>query len=431
MIYRNKKTWGVVMGASLIAASTLLTQAKAELVYDDQAGQDAPGQQADVRVQDRESLRQVIQTSQKNQITQQTQVSAQPQYAQPQVVYSAQAEVASPTVVVEGSRLEVQNLSKSELMRRERLREEMKNEDAIQTRLEELRLRDERSRADQVMAGPSASTPAPAAGNAVMQEQIVAIPVTERPASLQAPAPEFSVPPASQYNDQMMISQSGASAAMGTSITSMPSEEEKTSFWISPKGGVSSMNGNLMFNVKSRFTAGLGLGVGVSDHLAVEAGYAYSEYGVGFASGGNVTFEDKVLRQNLFEMGMKFHLLGKDAKFRPFVGGGGGYSMSFLNYDQRFMMYNPGMSPDYETSAFLGFLSAGFDVKVSKSVSIGAAFKYYSVLSSRQNQNLYNLGYGMYGASAISFQEVNKQMVGASLADSSFHSVTVGATFAL
>ncbi|MBC7690135.1 MAG: hypothetical protein H7222_00045 [Methylotenera sp.] len=473
MKYRDQKKWGVVVGAGLLASATLLSQAKAELVYDDEASQATQQRPTEARIEDRESLRQVIKTSQKAQVTTRatTQVAPQPQliqqpqyvvqaqqpvvtqvnqplYAQQAPVVVQQSEVATSPVVIEGSRPEVQNLSRSELMRRERLREEMKNEDAIQERLEQLRLRDEQHRTDQVLVNPDKTPAAIPVGNAVMKEEVVSIPVTEKPIQLQQ-TPEFAVPPA-PVNGQVILTSQAApvtNQGMGTSMATTAnssSDEEKTQFTITPKGGVSSMGDNSVYSVKPRFTAGIGLGMGVSDQLTVETGYAYSEYGVGYINGGGYsypgmsTFEDKVLKQNLFEMGLKFHLLGRDSKFRPFVGGGGAYSKSFLNYDPKFVQYNPGMSPDYESSAYLGYLAVGFDVKVSKSVTIGAAFKRYSVLSSRQNSSLNGAGFGNYGAYGnysgynsygVTSADPGKEQAGNSLADSSFHSITVGVSF--
>ncbi|OFZ37267.1 MAG: hypothetical protein A2070_08805 [Bdellovibrionales bacterium GWC1_52_8] len=100
------------------------------------------------------------------------------------------------------------------------------------------------------------------------------------------------------------------------------------------------------------------------------------------------------------------------------------------------MMERSGLpSPDYDMTQFLGFLSTGFDVRVNKSISIGAGFKYYTVLSSRQNQNLNNqaLAYpnGAYipGYYALSMNDTDKQAVGGSLAQNTFYSVTGGVSF--
>ena len=54
-------------------------------------------------------------------------------------------------------------------MRRERTREELKNEDILQERLEELRLRDEKRRTDQLLGTTSQDPNAPVAPIAGLQ----------------------------------------------------------------------------------------------------------------------------------------------------------------------------------------------------------------------------------------------------------------------
>ena len=182
--------------------SGIFAQARGELVYEPEVSPQAPAQ---VRADDREQMRTVLSASEKAQATvqasqpvQQVAVqqvapapvyaaptpAAQPVYQQPiyqQPVYQQQVAVApvqqvapapvyaapapvaaAPAVQAQASApqgvsadsapaTEVQSLSKTELMRRERTRTELKNEDLLQERLEELRLRDEKKRTDQLL----------------------------------------------------------------------------------------------------------------------------------------------------------------------------------------------------------------------------------------------------------------------------------------
>jgi hypothetical protein len=148
------------------------------------------------------------------------------------------------------------------------------------------------------------------------------------------------------------------------------------------------------------------------------------------------------LKQNVVDAGIKVHLLGRQSKLRPYIGGGAGYSRSYLNYDPRIVDFlrnaGYGVSPDYDMTQFLANASAGVELQLSKSVVVGLSYKYFTVLSSRQNQELYNpalygsypgalYGYGGYGygglAGAGSLADLDKQYVGGSLADTSFYSV--------
>jgi hypothetical protein len=97
-----------------------------------------------------------------------------------------------------------------------------------------------------------------------------------------------------------------------------------------------------------------------------------------------------------------------------------------------------GVSPDYDLTQFLANASAGVELQLSKSVVVGLTYKYFTVLSSRQNQELYNpalygaypgslyggygYGYGGYGGVG-SLSDLDKQLVGGSIADTSFYSV--------
>jgi hypothetical protein len=115
----------------------------------------------------------------------------------------------------------------------------------------------------------------------------------------------------------------------------------------------------------------------------------------------------------------------RDSKFRAFIGGGLGYNKGYVNYSNRYTQnyaFNPYQnSPDYEVNSFLGILQAGAEVNVSKSVSIGALFKYDQILSSNENQPLNNYGFINQGYNG--YQIGDKQIVGGSLAKQSFYSI--------
>ncbi len=137
------------------------------------------------------------------------------------------------------------------------------------------------------------------------------------------------------------------------------------------------------------------------------------------------------------ELGLKVHVLTSESKLRPFVGGGGAYSKSFINFDQRILSsmnaaYGRNVSPDYEVSGFLGYLASGMDVKIAKNLSVGAEFKYYAVLTARENSSFNNYYGAMYNPNAMAMggmYGVNPMMAndtavaGGSLARSSFYSI--------
>ena len=473
------------IGLATLVTSTLvaLPLARAEMVYENEIQQDGDAPSATGESpNERESLRQVVGSSRKAEIATapaaaparvvRRQVVAQPapvaQVVQAAPVYAAPVAVqAAPVMIAQAAPVaaapaaapvvvsdaiepeapaalpaqEVQHLSKSELLRRARLREELKNEDVLQERLEELRLRDERRRTDQVLgaskeqAAPVAMAPAP-----VMKEEIVGAPIGAAPQAQAIPVQTQAAqaqPVQAYYDDRV-----AASSAQAQSVASP--EEEKTRISVTPRAGISNLAGTNYFNVQARYSAGLALGVEVSEQISFQVGYLYSEYGIGVASSNpyigylqastgsaySNNFATYILRQNVFDAGLKFHVLGKTSKLRPYLGGGAAYARSFLNYDATVLSalnqtYGAqSLATDYSTSAFLGFLQAGMDVSLGKNILLGAEFRYYNVLSATENQSL-NTG-GFYTGYN---PDPNKSIAGGSLARSNFYSVLGTASF--
>lgn len=424
--------------AGLAATFALLPQAKAELVYEDGVTQTPTNQAA--RVDDRALTRQTLGSSEKAQVTLQQQPVqqqvVQQQPIQQQVIQqpvAAQVQVGAPALVQDAAPAdEVQNYSKSELIRRTRLREEMKNEDVLQERLEELRLRDEQRRTQQILGGaqgPSGdvSLPAPiygaAAGagangatGAVSAQAVTAPVVTERVGQAAvAPVAETKVvsTPSGATVAMADIGQAGG-ASMAYSVSSSESADKST-FTVSPRAGISNVANQGGFDVSGHFSAGVGLGVSLSDNFAIEAGYTYSEYGVGsnYFSGDAAM----LLKQNIIDAVGKLYLVGPDSKLRPFAMAGIGYSLGYLNYNQNSSYGSYFNGNDYSMNSVLGELGAGLDLKVAKNISITAGFKYYKTMSSSENNNF---SYDYDGT---------KQYVGDTLRNANYYSVLGGVNF--
>lgn len=513
--------------ASVLVGVHLCMTAQAELVFESSAPaavqtsamENAPTREA--VHEDRQNLRQVLNSSQKAEATNnstaqvnvpqipQTHFVTVPTNAQqvttPQVTtmmvsppLAAQATVPSqqslsvltsvsstePHTFQNGTpSAEVVNFSKAELMRRERVREEVRNEDLLQERLEELRLRDEKRRTDQ-MVGAAAPLSGATVFVAPAEAPLPPMPVVEERVGTMATAAPTFAPANSQvlagtgganrpvvfaqntqygapnsaagmqaqpiqpvvYNpapsDQLATGQSSAMFVNANTLTTEHAQnaEDKTAFWITPKFGVSNMAETDGLNTQGRYTAGVGFGVGISENLSFDLGYQFSEYGVGLSNsnpyqayqpyGYNANNQTRSYKQNVVDAGIKLHFLGTQAKVRPFVGGGGAWSKSFLNYDAALVKaYNQmglgNMAQDYEVSSFLGYLSTGLDIRLSKSVSLGAIFKYYRPMSSHENQNLSYYGLSSYGVSPNS----DNATVGGSLAKESFYTILAGVSF--
>ncbi len=468
-----------------LAGSASGTIAQAELVFQDQA-QTAQAQQ---RLDDRENTRKVMGTSEKMATAaevgdtisaldpQVTELPAPPVAAKPAAAAGSAAQAkesrsqgASAGMMLAQAPLqvqapsadpletpEVQAFTKAELMRRMRFRAEMKNDDFVQQRLEELRLRDEQRRADQLINGGSARLDADAGSVAAqaplppLAVETVQVPITERPGQpLAQPvqiAPQVSAPVVASPIASAPQPSQGASVYAADDFAP---RDEKLVIRLTPRAGVSSMrspDANVL--VRGRYSAGLSLGVEASEAMTFELGYQFSEYGIslqptyGFAwNSPTGIYETRALRQNLIDAGLKFYLLGSNSRLRPFVGGGGGWQRSFVNYDSRYraliQAYSPALGvQDYEASSFVGQVNTGMDVRISKSVSVGAQFRYHRVLGSNSTQQIpYNALWGAsgafggfgYGGGAV-VADPGNQLAGLQLQRASFYSILAGVNF--
>ncbi len=395
---RKRKKLALTLLAGTVAAAAVIShKASAELVLESDLNQ--PAYQADTaRGAERENFRQVLNTSRKAEITMQQ----QPIYIQQPVQqhqYMAQTQQPGDEV----------NMSRSELMRRSRVREELKNEDILQEKLENLRLQDEARRTAEVSAlaahadlNPQAQ-PVNNTRPVVTGNEVVVAPVSDHPG---------------KAADVVIVQQSAPAGGSSTAqITTTPPSNgmEPNTLKFSPRLGMAGTLGSNAANINSRYAAGLGAEVGVSDSVGVEMGYTYGEYGAKsstpspivqqyqFFQGGSQLNEPLTAKQNIFDAGVKLYFLGSESRIRPFVGGGAAYSRTFVNYDQVIIdrMGKSGMgnlSDDYQLDAFMGQISTGLDLRISKNVSIGAVAKFYNTLSSRSNQpnTTATTGAGMY-----------------------------------
>ena len=430
------KNFGLGLCLGLYAPLIGSASAWAELVFEDQQSvtgpelvspSEPPSGRVEDRGESRAVMREALRASQKAQVTRddsQTMV--------------AQAMPQQP--------VETQNYTRSEILRRERQREELKNEDLLQQRLEELRLRDERRRTGDVLgqkdessdsAASASSSPLSRQMGGAPQEQVVVIPAVEQSgkspvAQLQTPASGL----ATSSIASVVVPESGNSDAVSVSV--------------SPKVGLSGFMGQAgYFDVRPRYSVGVGVELDASEHVSFGVDYIYNEFGVAMASSnpwaiyrqrmsgnfGGTPFETLAMKQNLVDASLKLYMLSRDSKIRPFISAGAAYSKSYMNFDSRILSdmaaaYGTNISPDYEVSGFLGSLGTGLEVRIGRHVSVGAQFKYYTVLSARENtqfSNYYNAFYpGMSGAGAVG----NDTMIaGGSLARSSFYSILGNVAF--
>ncbi len=449
---RNKITRSLLLafGVGVLTSVIFLPQARGELVFEDgQATQQviqtpqqvvtAPQQVVTTNPQQpvqtigvvqpqtkvdtselREALREVLLSSQKAQLATTTQ--------------EATNTMATDAAAVDNGGVE--HLSRSELIRRERIRTELNNEDILQQRIEELRLRDEKRLTDALLqeAQIAREKDAQAKQEEVVKDQVV----------VQQAAPQ-----------QIEVVGSAVKEQESVAVAQASSEDEGLvgSIQIQPKGGFTTFTGEMPFRVESEFTVGLGIGMDITDSVALEAGYAYSEYGVKYGSsytatnyynpyslgyGSNQqTTNTHSMKQNLFDAGLKFYLLNTSSRIRPFIGGGGAYTKTYINYTSSILNYYEQLGMSYMTQdvvsdAFLGYVTAGMDVQLSKAISIGATVRYYTVLTAKESMpnNTITPNNGYYGYNNYnSYMVTDKQALGNSLGRSAFYSILAGISF--
>lgn len=435
MIREFNPSWGARIQAGLLIALAAAPAARAELVFDEDTQAVAQNAESGARANEREATREVLGSADRAQVSQAA-------VAVPAAVSAAP--VAAPAAPAP----EVEHLSRAELLRRARLREELKNEDLLQERLEQLRLRDEQKRTGELAAGNatamnpqlgSAPTAVPVGASAAMiPTETVVAPVTVRPGE----------PAARPMSEAITVAQAAPMPMSGVSMAadSIDPEAAKTVLTVAPRLGVAGMQGDAFVDVQSRFTTGLTLGAEISDHLSMELGYSYSEFGVtpffgspafqlaragtgGFFGANNANY---LLRQNLIDGGVKLHVMGRDSMVRPYVTGGGGYVQSSMNLDPMIIgqLQMLGLAPfgvvtnDYSFSGVTGYLGAGIDLRLSKGVSVGVGGKYSTILSARENQRLFNQMFW------LNQETLTQQVAGASLARSAFYLINASVTFA-
>lgn len=301
---------GIVVLASQPVRAELVLEptATSSAIVDSQgspstAGSQGVAQASAMRAEDRETVRQVMQSAERAASTlnqnpyaaTSSAVQAQPggsvmQNSQPILVAPVSISSAQQTAQVD-----VENLSKTEMMRRERVRAEIRNEDRLQERLEELRLRDERRREGEltsggILTGASASASAGTVVGATLPVQTEAVGpsvaavavagngagVTVSPSGTQIAALQ-PVPPSMTTDSVGTSLAAPVSASMSTDLTPA---SEKMVFVVSPRAGISNVISTVAYDVRPRFSIGGTLGVGLGEHFQLEAGYSYGEMGV-------------------------------------------------------------------------------------------------------------------------------------------------------
>ncbi|MEW6056307.1 MAG: outer membrane beta-barrel protein [Bdellovibrionota bacterium] len=333
-------------------------------------------------------------------------------------------------------------LSKSEMMRRQRMREELKNEDLLTQKLEELRLKDEMKRTEHLTNGIS--------GVEKTQKEPVA-PLDEQRIGSAAQPQTIQANPALQNTSAVGINGAPVATSSAAVVESEIEEDEEDPRQVSitPRGGLSSITGS-MYDVESKYSLGAGISVDVTDYIAFTGGYTYSEYRFGagntlyYPVGFNNTYLQRLqFNDNVIDLGARLYVLDSRSRVRPFVGAGGAYRRGYVNYDDRTKQFLKGMNAydgqDVNISGFAGYLETGVEFKLTKSIALSGAFRYFNIFSSTQSHpvnpnaflgpNGYGYGYAYNAAPGYyGYNNDSRSRAGNALAGNNFFQLMGGIT---
>ncbi len=258
-----------------------------------------------------------------------------------------------------------------------------------------------------------------------------------------APAVAAPAPTDKTYMSVDQGAQLSPAASEGSSTAAkddLSDENLKGKISIFPLAGITSIKSS-NYTVDARYTAGFGIEAEATNNISIVGSYSYSQFNVGLGTSnpyygyyqGTTLVNSNNLNalqynQNLVDVNARFYLMPRSSRFRLYIGAGVGYSKSYLNYNQNSLNtysgnpYATGQSNDYSVSQVLGQLGAGAEIQISKTIALGADFKYDTVLSSSQNDPLNNNAFvnNGYGYTASN----NQSIVGGSLASEAFYSLT-------
>ncbi len=354
------------------------------------------------------------------------------------------------TVQSQETSAQTQNLllTQADRLRKERVRQELKNEDLLQQKIEQERLRQEFDRTDMILNSDS-PVGLPSKAERVLH------------ASDQSPIVESTHQEGAKTLKEQMAAdqvQLEKDDILGSFVT------------LRPKVGMAFYQAAGPFNVESRGSFGVEVGLEFTRNLSFDVGYSFNKYGIQspnnfsgqslwygawnnqfYGQNGRGGSQRDTLRmnQNVFEAGMRFNVAPRTSRLRPYVVGGGAYTYSFVNYPeefrrqaQYFTYFRDDWDQDYQISTFSAYAGVGLDVSLGSAVSVGVQGKYYHPLSTDERgyingyafyypsagyQGLWNYGNSYWGNNQGAYGE--KQQVADQLGYSGFYSMQFLMTF--
>lgn len=277
-----------------------------------------------------------------------------------------QAVQEQPSTLIEASSLKE---SKADQLRKSRQDMEVQTEQKIVEKLEEARIQDEKARADRLF-GASLAAPTPTPTPAPTPIQFAPPP--------QAPQAQQQ-PPVVIVEKQEVVSEEPVdnSASIKDEVKKQLDEakvdqEPKSTYYIGGLVGVSEYPD--ASNVRGTGSGGVTVGTATADGWVAEGTFMYSTYDLEVVNpytSGNPYPPFKGVAQYNFEVGAKYQFLS--GKLRPTVGVLASYD--YRKYQDKQYVYVS--SDSANTNALDVGLTAGLDLMITKTFSLGIDFKYF------------------------------------------------------
>lgn len=237
----------------------------------------------------------------------------------------------------------------------------------------------------------------------------------------------------------------------GTSVAPMPVPEDYSyKFAIAPRGGISHIPSSNL-DVSPDYSLGVAVEFAASNYFTLEAGYSRNRYSVGLLSSNpyvattqvnNAFYSGDLLHtllfeQNVFDVGIKVHMMNQQAAVRPFLSLGGGYSSGSIDLKDDLQNYmnnyyggyygNGYFTQDYDVDQWVGYAGLGLEFRIVKPLSLSIMGRYYHPFSSDENFGLPTMAF-VNPYYYTSYQALDKRYAAISLKDEDFFTVHAGAT---
>ena len=172
----------------------------------------------------------------------------------------------------------------------------------------------------------------------------------------------------------------------------MTEERQGLALYAAPFVGMNSVFGNDSADFSPKYAAGGTLGLVLSSNMMIIGSFTYSDQSVSHPtidSASTVALDRSNLmdfKQSTLEGGLRFYILGRESRVRPFISGGAGWTHGSLQYSSYNLQTLSAILPTYGNELTMNQLDAigevGAEVAITRQIVLSASFKMDGVLAS-------------------------------------------------